>query len=84
MRFKLIVGAIVLSLAGALTWAIIAQNKWEHRCHAAHGRVEQRFEGYITTYQYTYDDKGNIVGMIPQQTPNYSYHCWVGASEVSV
>lgn len=81
---KWLAGLLIAALIGGITWAIVEQNRWEHRCHAAHGRVEQRFEGYITTYQYIYDSKGNIIGMIPQQTPDYSYHCWVGGREVSV
>jgi len=69
---------VVAGLAGLAIWAIVAQGRWEARCHDAGGRVEERFEGYITTYTQV----GNV--QVPQITPQYSYHCWVGGREVDV
>lgn len=73
---KWIIGLVVLALAGGITWAVIADNRWQHRCSAAGGHDEQRFEGMIPMY----GNKGQLIGMVP----NYSDHCIVGGREVRV
>jgi hypothetical protein len=77
-------GLFIAALVGAVIWVVVAQHRWENRCHDAGGKVEQRFEGYITTFSYTYDAKGNITSVIPVIVQDYSYHCWVNGAEVSV
>ena len=76
--------AVVAVIGGLITWMVVAQNRWEHRCREAGGKVEQRYEGTITTFSYTYDAKGNITSVTPVITQTYSYHCWVGGREVKV
>lgn len=84
MLFKIIMAALVAALLGGITWAIVAQNKWEHRCHNKGGRVEQRLDGYVMTPHYIYDGKGNITSTYFTNDPQYSYHCWLGGAEVNV
>jgi hypothetical protein len=60
------------ALAGVITWAVIAQNRWDDRCHQAGGTVESRFEGFMTIY----------INGHPYLQPQYSSHCWVNGREV--
>jgi hypothetical protein len=77
-------GIFLAAAVGLMVWGLVDLHRWSNRCHDAGGMIETRFEGYITTYSYTYDAKGNVTGMTPQMTPDYSYHCWVNGSEVNV
>lgn len=77
-----LISAFVAALIGAIIWAFVAQNRWEHRCHEAGGRVEQRLDGYVTTPHYIYDTKGNITSIYFTDDPQHSYHCWVRGQEV--
>jgi hypothetical protein len=81
---KWLIGVIVLLIAGGITFAVIGMKNWEDDCKAAGGHSVSQFEGFITTYTYIYDSKGNITGTIPQLTPQYSYHCMVGNEEIEV
>ncbi len=65
---------IVALLAGGITWAVIADNRWQHACSALGGHDEQRFEYYQTTY--------NANGTIQSIVPIYSDHCIVNGAEV--
>lgn len=69
-----IVGAVVL--CGLVVWLFVSMDRWEDRCHDAGGSVEERFEGFITVFV------GNPP--MPQLLPQYSEHCMVNGTEVSV
>lgn len=73
-----LIGVFVVGLVAVLAWAVVAQTRWETRCHDAGGSVETRFEYYQTTYVQV----GNT--QVPQLTPVYSSHCWVDGREVNV
>lgn len=71
------VGVLGVALVGGgITWAVIADHRWEQRCHAQGGYVEERYEGQITTIHHS----GNSTYVTTQ--PNYSSHCWVAGREV--
>lgn len=72
----------VITMAGIITWAIIANNKWTKACHDAGGQVVQRYEYTQINTHYTHDSKGNLTGSYTTSDPVYSSHCIVGGQEI--
>lgn len=73
MRVAAWVGGLVV--AALIVWGLVDMHRWSVRCEKAGGHVVSHFEGYMTTYQYTYDSKGNVTSVVPVMTPQYSYTC---------
>lgn len=82
MKTKILIAALVLACVGGITAAFVAMHRWEKRCIAAGGEVEQRYEYTQNNTTYTYDAKGNITGVIITPVDIYSYHCWVDKEEI--
>lgn len=84
MKFAIAVGTGVASIVGLATFGIVQMNEWSNKCHEAGGVVETVYVGDTTTYNYTYDGKGNITGMYPVVTPQYEYYCNVNGIRIDV
>lgn len=72
---RVIVGLLVTAAVGALILGAVSMHRWSVRCERAGGHVVSHFEGYTTTFTYTYDAKGNVTSVSPVMTPDYSYTC---------
>lgn len=73
-----LLAAIVALIAGLITWHAVAMSNWENACYRADGVVEERYE--YTMEQVTYVNNVPIFTDVPV----YSYHCWVGNTEIDI
>lgn len=69
--------AVVLMLGGALAWIIHSEISWHYYAVAHHCTRTGNMQSTVI-WQYIYDGKGNLLGLIPQTITDFEYHCDTG------